>query len=107
MLFRSIIASASDRKKVMGEIMKNDDMKKRGKEATDAAKQITNQIHRFPPELVSLIAANRPDERTVFNEVREFLQREFKVSVSVVNAEESAHPKARAALPFKPAIVVQ
>jgi leucyl-tRNA synthetase len=102
-----IIASASDRKKVMGEIMKNDDMKKRGKEATDAAKQITNQIHRFPPELVSLIAANRPDERTVFNEVREFLQREFKVSVSVVNAEESAHPKARAALPFKPAIVVQ
>ena len=102
-----IIASASDRKKVMGDIMKNDDMRNRGKEATDAVKQITNQIHRFPPELVASIAANQPDELAVFNEVRDFLQREFKVPVSVINAEESSHPKARAALPFKPAIVVQ
>jgi leucyl-tRNA synthetase len=105
-IFR-IIASASDRKKVIGEIMKNEEMRNRGKEATDAAKQITNQIHRFPPELVSSIAANRLDEFAAFSEVRDFLEREFGVSVSVVNAEESSHPKSRAALPFKPAIVVQ
>ena len=105
-IFR-IIASASDRKKVIGEIMKNDAMKSRGKDATDAAKQITNQIHRFPPELVSSIAENQLDELAVFDEVKDFLEREFGVSVSVINAEESSHPKARAALPFKPAIVVQ
>ncbi len=105
-IFR-IIASASDRKKVMGEIMKNEEMRNRGKEATDAAKQITNQIHRFPPELVSTIMETGPDELTVFSEVKDFLEREFGVSVSVVSAEESSHPKARAALPFKPAIVVQ
>lgn len=105
-IFR-IIASASDRKTVMGEIMKDEGMRNRGKEATDAAKQITNQIHRFPPELVSSIAAAQPDELAVFSELRDFLQREFGVSVSVINAEESTHPKARAALPFKPAIVVE
>ncbi|NYT05918.1 MAG: leucine--tRNA ligase, partial [Methanomicrobiales archaeon] len=103
----TVIAAADDKKQVIREIMKDEAMKKRGKAATDAAKQITTLIHRLPPQLVNTLASSRSDEPAVFNEAREFLEREFGVPVTIVSAEESSHPKASAALPFKPAIVIE
>jgi leucyl-tRNA synthetase len=105
-IFRTV-ATTGDKKKVIGMIMKDEKMKMRGKEATDTAKQVITLVHRLPPQLVEQIAAASPDEETVFNEAKEFLEREFRVPVTVVPAGESAHPKAAAALPFKPAIVIE
>ena len=102
-----MVACAADRKKIVGEIMKDEAMRARGKDATDAAKQVTNLIHRLPPELVRVIASADIDEMNVFETVKDFLEREFSVQVSIVDAGQSAHPKARAALPFKPAIVIE
>ena len=53
------IARSSDRNTVIKEIMKNDEMKKRGKEATGAAKQCTTLIHRLPPHVVKPLARNQ------------------------------------------------
>ena len=103
----STVASAEDRKKIIGEIMKDEAMRARGKEATDAAKQVTNLIHRLPPELVRMIASSGIEEMNVFKAGKDFLEREFGVKVSIIDAGESTHPKARGALPFKPAILIE
>ncbi|OPY37614.1 MAG: Leucine--tRNA ligase [Methanoregula sp. PtaU1.Bin051] len=101
------IAKAPDRNLAIREVMKNDAMKKRGKEATDAAKQCTTLIHKLPPQVVTLIAANGVNERMVFESAKAFLEKEFGVPFHVTEAEGSGHAKAVTALPFKPAIVIE
>ncbi|KQC05651.1 MAG: leucine--tRNA ligase [Methanoculleus sp. SDB] len=101
------IANSVDKKQVIREIMTDEAMKKRGKAATDAAKQTTTLIHRFPPHLVAELAKSVPGEIAIFQEATEFLEREYAVPVTIVPAGESTHPKAAAALPFKPAIVIE
>ena len=102
-----IIAASTDKTRVMREIMQNEGMRRRGREATDAAKQITKLVLKLPPELVRQLAASSLDERAVLEGARSFLEREFGVPVTVKDAGESAHPKASGALPFKPAIVIE
>jgi leucyl-tRNA synthetase len=101
------IATADDKNTVVREIMKNASMRKRGKEATDAAKQITTLIHRLPPYVVEPLARDPISERAVFESAKEFLEQEFGVPVHIVEAEASGHVKALTALPFKPAIVIE
>jgi leucyl-tRNA synthetase len=50
--------------------------------------------------------ANAIDELQVFEAAKDFFGREFHVAVKVLPAEGSNHPKARLALPYKPAIVI-
>jgi leucyl-tRNA synthetase len=92
---------------VIKEIMKNDEMKTRGKEATDAAKQCTTLIHRLPPQVVEPLAKERLNERAVFEAAQAFLEKEFGVPVHITDAESSGHAKGATALPFKPAIVIE
>ncbi|ADN36566.1 leucyl-tRNA synthetase [Methanolacinia petrolearia DSM 11571] len=101
------ISMADNKGKVISEIMKDEDMRKRGKSATDAAKQITNLIHRLPPEVVERISSVSIDEEEVFESAREFIEKEFGLPLNIVPAEESTHQKAQQALPFKPAIVIE
>jgi leucyl-tRNA synthetase len=82
-------------------------MRKRGKVVTDAIRQCTTLIHRLPPQVVSRLVQEMPDEIAVFSAAAEFLSREFGVPVTVQDADESGHQKAGSALPFKPAIVVE
>ncbi|MBN1433011.1 MAG: leucine--tRNA ligase [Methanomicrobiaceae archaeon] len=102
-----MISQAPDKGKVISEIMKDEDMRKRGKEATDAAKQITNLIHRLPPQVVERIVSVSIDENEVFENAREFIEKEFGLPLTIVYADESTHQKARQALPFKPAIIIE
>ncbi|WP_394339984.1 leucine--tRNA ligase [Methanoculleus sp. UBA208] len=102
-----IIAASADKTRVVREIMQNEEMRKRGREATDAAKQITKLVLKLPPDLVKQLAASPPDEQAVLESAREFLEHEFGVPVTVQSADASTHPKASGALPFKPAIVIE
>ncbi len=102
-----IIAASADKTRVMREIMQNEGMRKRGREATDAAKQITKLVLKLPPELVRQLTASQLDEQAILEGARAFLEHEFGVPVKVESAEASAHPKASGALPFKPAIVIE
>ena len=105
-VFRTI-AQSTNRNTVIKEIMKNDEMKKRGKEATDAAKQCTTLIHRLPPQVVEPLAKEPLNERAVFEAAQAFLEKEFGVPVHITDAESSGHAKGATALPFKPAIVIE
>jgi len=105
-VFRTI-AQSTDRNTVIKEIMKNDAMKKRGKDATDAAKQCTTLIHRLPPQIVEQLAEEPLNERAVFEAAKAFLEHEFGVPVHIAEAESSGHAKGATALPFKPAIVIE
>ena len=91
----------------MREIMQNEEMRKRGREATDAAKQITKLVLKLPPDLVKQLQESPLDEQAVLEAARAFLEHEFGVPVKVQSAEASTHPKASGALPFKPAIVIE
>jgi leucyl-tRNA synthetase len=102
-----IIAKATERNTVIKEIMKDDAMRKRGREATDAAKQCTTLIHRLPPQVVDSLVREPIDELAVFQDAKAFLEKEFGVPVHVNQAESSEHAKAATALPFKPAIIIE
>jgi leucyl-tRNA synthetase len=105
-IFRTI-AKASDKNTVVKEIMKDESMRKRGKAATDAAKQITTLIHRLPPFVVEPLVREPISEMDVFEAAKPFLEQEFEVTIHVTMAEESGHTKAATALPFKPAIIIE
>jgi leucyl-tRNA synthetase len=101
------IAGSPEKREVVKEIMKDGAMRKRGKEAADAVKQVTALVHKLPPDLVEGLLANPVDEMAVYESAREFLGREFQAKVTVLSAEGAAHPKAKLALPYKPAIVIE
>ncbi len=103
----SLIAKSDDRNSAIKEIMKHDSMKKRGKEATDAARQCTTLIHRLPPQVVEPLSREPVNERAVFESAQAFLEQEFGVPVHITNAESSCHMKSGTALPFKPAIIIE
>jgi leucyl-tRNA synthetase len=101
------IATATDKNTVIKEIMKDESMRERGKEATDAAKQITTLIHRLPPYVVEPLIREPISEQAVFESAKAFLEQEFGVAIHIVEAEESGHTKAATALPFKPSIIIE
>jgi leucyl-tRNA synthetase len=82
-------------------------MRKRGKIAAEAVKQIQNLIHRLPPDLVSRLLENGVDEQQIFISSIPFFSKEFGIPVQVIPSEETEHPKGRGALPFKPAILIE
>jgi leucyl-tRNA synthetase len=101
------VAKATDRNTVIKDIMKDDAMRKRGKEATDAAKQIATLIHRLPPQVIRPLAEAPIDEYAIFEAAKTFLEHEFGVPVHITEAASSGHAKAATALPFKPAIIIE
>jgi leucyl-tRNA synthetase len=102
-----IVAGSSDKTGVVREVMQAEEMRRRGREATEAARQITKLVLKLPPQLVEQLQISPLDEYTVLEGAKAFLEREFGVPVTIRHAEESRHQKASAALPFKPAIVIE
>jgi leucyl-tRNA synthetase len=105
-IFRTI-AVASDRNTIVKEIMKDPAMRKRGKEATDAARQCTTLIHRLPPHVIEPLVREPISEQDIFESAKAFLEQEFGVPVHITGAGESELVKAATALPFKPAIIIE
>jgi len=105
-IFRTV-ASAADKNTVVKEIMKDPAMRKRGKAATDAARQITTLIHRLPPHVIEPLVREPISEQDIFETAKTFLEQEFGVPVHITGAGESDLAKAATALPFKPAIIIE
>ncbi|MDD1671356.1 MAG: leucine--tRNA ligase, partial [Methanomicrobiales archaeon] len=102
----STIAGAPEKREVVKVVMEDPAMRKRGKEAAEAVKQITALVHKLPPDQVGGLLAHPVDEMKVFGAAKGFLESEFRVPVKVLPAEDSGHAKAKQALPYKPAIVI-
>jgi len=103
----SAVATAADRNTVIREIMKDEQIKKRGKEAAETTRQCITLIHRLPPAFIEQYLKGGINEMAIFQNARDFLERECAIPVRVVDAEESRHPRAAVALPLKPAIVIE
>jgi leucyl-tRNA synthetase len=103
----SAVALAENKNTVVKEIMKDETMRKRGKEVPDTIRQCTTLVHRLPPKVASRLIQDKPDEMSIFLAASGFLSREFGVPVIVQDAVSGSHPRAAAALPFKPAIVIE
>lgn len=101
------VAGARDKNTVIREIMKDEQMRKKGKAAQETIRQCTTLLHRLPPATIAQYMLGGIDEMEIFSKAREFLGRECALVVRVEDAEESMHAKAAAALPFKPAIVME
>ncbi len=69
----------------------------------EVAKIITSAVKN--PKRIPEIIGTKEDEFSALSEAKEFIEREIGVPVEVVKSYD--HPKARSALPFKPAIVVE
>ena len=103
----SRVARADDRNAVMRDIMKDEQVRKMGKTAAETIKQCTSLVHRLPPAIVEQYLAGKLDEKAVFLSARDFIEKEAGVPVTIVDADESAHPRAKLALPLKPAIIFE
>ncbi len=101
------VAASSDRSRVAREVMQDEAMRQRGKESADVIKQCVTLVHRLPPDIVSALTHHTLDEPAIFQAAIPFLQREFGLPVRVTDADAMTHPKAAAALPFKPAIIIE
>ena len=61
------IARSSEKGDAVKKIMKDEGMRKRGKEAIDAIKACTTLIHRLPPHIVEKVAVDGIDEARIFS----------------------------------------
>jgi leucyl-tRNA synthetase len=105
-IFRTL-AQHRDSRDAVREVMQNPEMRKRGKPAAEAAKQIANLIHRLPPDLVARLVQKPIQEKEVFYAAVPFLEKDLGVRVQVIFSEESDHPRGKAALPYKPALLLE
>jgi leucyl-tRNA synthetase len=71
------------------------------KEAQGVMKQIMKNVHSLPQVLSS------EEELDTLKDAREFLSAEFECEIDVYPEEDGKHPKAKAALPGKPAIMIE
>ena len=89
-----------DPKNLIGEVMKDNDIKKVGKPAAKYAQSLMKR-HTFPPVL-------EPEEEfKALNDSKERLSKEFATKISIVKAEESTDDKAARAEPGKPGIKIE
>lgn len=71
------------------------------KEAQNVVKQIIRNVHALPDALP------QKEELEILKDAEKFLSAEYECEATVLPEEEGKHPKAKAALPEKPAIVLE
>jgi len=103
----STVARAQDMSAAMRDVMKDDQIRKRGKPAVETAKQCMTLVHRLPSAIVEQYLSGKLDEKQVFLSAREFLEKEAGIPVVIADADESLHPRAKIALPLKPSIIFE
>jgi leucyl-tRNA synthetase len=86
----------------IGEIMKKVMAKGHEQEIANLVPRIVKDPSKLPK-----VVLDQDTEFRVLNEAKDTLKREFNLDIEVVKAEDSQEGKARNAMPYKPAILVQ
>jgi leucyl-tRNA synthetase len=87
---------------LMKEVMADEDIKRRGKEAAAYAQWLVKHSSELASEIVTT-----QDELAAVEGAKGFLAKEFGAEVTVLQADLSENPKAKNAVPMKPAIFVE
>jgi len=86
---------------IMREVMKDDELRKKGKETTSVAEKVFKKPSRMPKKTVS-----KKDEENALNEFKAQCT-EFGCKIEILNEKTCKHEKGKDALPCKPAIVIE
>ncbi|MEK9716454.1 MAG: hypothetical protein VW394_06810, partial [Candidatus Heimdallarchaeota archaeon] len=92
------IAFESGLKNLIGEVMKNDEMRKIGKEVPKYCQQLMKSG--APPE----IEWNREEEEATLLEAKKYLEKQINLKIDVIEAELKDNNKSKAAIPRRPGI---
>jgi leucyl-tRNA synthetase len=84
------------------EVMMDPEVKKRGQEAVTYVQYLSKHSQELLPRILSA-----SEERGAIEDVKEYLKKQFDAEMVVENAEASSNPKAKSAVPLKPAIFVE
>ena len=88
-----------------GELMRkllSADLKAYGQEITKLLPRVLKDTSKIPKEVL-----DQQSEIQALDENRALIEGEFKASLEIMNTEHSKHPKAKNALPGKPAIILE
>lgn len=89
-------------KELIKKIMEDPEIKKRGKEAVTYANYLGKHAGELKAEILS-----GSEEISAIEDAKESLSKEFGAEVKVMDASKSNNPKAKNAIPLKPAIFVE
>ena len=98
-----------DMKTVMNEIMKDTEVKKRGKEAPKYTQKIIAEIKNMTNETADLQASNPITEEEILKGTRKFFEKELNSKIEIQDADKTTHDpqhKSKHAEPMRPAIYV-
>jgi len=98
-----------DMKTVMGEIMKNIEVKKHGKEAPKYTQKIIAEIKNMTTETATKELTNPLTEEEILTDTKTFLEKELKSRIEIQNADKPTFDpqhKSKHAEPMRPAIYV-
>ena len=100
-ILKEEVEKTRDVKALMGIVMDEKDLKKHGKDISKMIPTIANDVTKLP-----LRVLNQKTEKESLEEYKDRIEEEFSSKVSIELTEESKEPKARQAIPGKPAIVI-
>ena len=87
---------------IMKELMKQDDLKQRGKDINKILVNVLKNIGSYSKTVLDAVK-----EKKFFEDIKPNLKQRFECEVEIVLEGQSEHPKAKQALPGRPGIVVE
>lgn len=101
-VFEQVRETGSDVGRVMGEVMKQPELRERGNEVNQLVQDLIEQVRGRDEE--TLATMDTLDEQEVYEGARAFFAREFDAEIVVKNEERAESEQAEDAIPFRPAI---
>jgi leucyl-tRNA synthetase len=87
---------------IMKKVLEEEKLSVRGKEISKIVQMLVKDVSKLPKFILS-----KENELEIFNEAQEFLSKEFKCKINIINSSDSNEPKAKSALPGKPGVLVK
>ncbi|MEM4780567.1 MAG: leucine--tRNA ligase [Halalkalicoccus sp.] len=104
-VFETVIETGPNQGAVMGEVMRDEDLRERGDAVNDLVGDLIDLVRgRSEEELADL---RRVDERAVYEGASGFLEREFDAAIEVGSEDETDSERAGNAIPLRPAIHIE
>jgi leucyl-tRNA synthetase len=92
---------------VMGKVMQYEELREKGDEVNDLVQELVEFVRERPDDDVEVLTEVDDREQSVYEDARQFFEREFDAEVEVYREGEEAYDpadKAKNAMPFRPAI---
>ena len=104
----SVVENGPNVGAVMGEVMQDDDLREKGDDVNQLVQKLVEDVRERPDNHVEVLA--NVDEADVYNDARDFFEREFEADVAVYREGDDVpdpEDKARHAMPLRPAIYLE